>query len=122
MILQTRPGKQQRQDSLWDNFDSEQELAPRRKALPDMSDVDLRNFFEVPLEPRRSDPCQWWANEGKKRFPLMHQLAAKYLAIPATSVPSERVFSAAGEVISKKRNRIGDDNARMLTVLHGNLD
>ena len=121
MICQTYHGKSQKEGSLWDNFDAEQEQAPRRRSLPDMSDVDIRNFFELPIEPRRTDPCQWWANEGKKRFPLMQQLASKYLAIPATSVPSERVFSAAGEVISKKRNRIGDDNARMLTVLHGNL-
>lgn len=92
-----------------------------KSSLPDLSDVDLKNYFGLPYQPRQSDPLQWWSDEGKKRFPVMFQLAAKYLSIPATSVPSERVFSTAGQVISDKRNRIGDENARMLTVLHGNL-
>ncbi len=108
--------------SLWERFDKEtEEQGPLQAALPDISDSDLRNYFSLPLEPRSSDPFSWWQKEGKRKFPHLFSLAMKYLSIPATSVPSERVFSAAGEVISKKRNRIGDNNARMLTVLHGNL-
>ncbi len=94
---------------------------PPPAPLPDLSDMDIKNYFGLPLEPRNSNPFTWWTKEGKQRFPQMYHLAVKYLAIPATSVPSERVFSAAGEVISKKRNRIGDNSARMLIVLHGNL-
>ena len=35
-----------------------------------------------------------------------------YHAIPATSAPSERVFSMAGNLISKKRTRISSENVR----------
>ena len=98
------------------------EQAPTKGPLPEESDVDLRNYFSLPLLARKASPFNWWASEGKKRFPHLFLLATKYLAIPATSVPAERVFSASGEVISKKRSRIGDDCARMLIVLHGNME
>ncbi len=122
IFLQEPRPKKKAGKSLWDRFDSEMEQqGPARAALTDASDVDVRNFFSLPLEPRNSSPFSWWTSEGRQQFPHMFQLAMQYLAIPATSVPAERVFSAAGEIISKKRNRIGDKNARMLIVLHGNL-
>jgi hypothetical protein len=38
------------------------------------------------------DPLKWWdVNKGK--FPILAQLACKYLSIQATSGASERVFS-----------------------------
>ncbi len=122
IFQEPRPKKVREEGSLWDKFDSEvQEQNPSPSFLPDAADMDLKNFFSLPLQPRNSNPLTWWAKEGRRKFPQMYSLAVKYLSIPATSVPSERVFSAAGEVISKKRNRIGDKNARMLVVLHGNL-
>jgi hypothetical protein len=37
------------------------------------------------------------------------------------SVPSERLFSAAGDIISAKRTRLGSELARELIFLNGNL-
>jgi hypothetical protein len=42
--------------------------------------------------------------------------------IPATSVTSERVFSAAGEILSKKRSRLTPDHLDMLIFLFNNYD
>ena len=48
---------------------------------------------------------QWWkANEHI--YPRLSVLARQYLAIPASSVPSERVFSLAGSIVNKKRSRL----------------
>ncbi|GBB88411.1 hypothetical protein RclHR1_00150007 [Rhizophagus clarus] len=57
-------------------------------ACPPVLDIDL-NLFE------------WW-NNHKVEFPIIVQLAQKYLIIPATSVPSERLFSDAGNHITSK--------------------
>jgi hypothetical protein len=42
------------------------------------------------------------------------------LAIPATSAPSERVFSVAGNIVNKKRVRLKPDTVDLLIFLRGN--
>ncbi len=65
------------------------------------------------------DPLEWWKiNETK--YPNIWLLAQRILSIPATSAPSERVFSAAANIIDKKRARITTDNAELVMFLHGN--
>jgi len=41
----------------------------------------------------------------------------KYLVVPGTSVPSERLFSKAGETISKTRNRLTGSRVSKLLFL-----
>src|SRR5579859_5408655 len=51
------------------------------------------------------DPLKWW-DVNKGQFPILAQLACKYLSIPATSGASERVFSNTGLIISAKRTQM----------------
>ncbi|CAG8484694.1 8813_t:CDS:2 [Cetraspora pellucida] len=54
------------------------------------------------------DPLEWW-NVNKNEFPVLSLLALKYLSIPATSVPSKRLFSDAENYISAKHTRLSLD-------------
>jgi hypothetical protein len=66
-----------------------------------------------------NDPLQHWAkNANLKEYPNIACLARKYLCIPATSAPSECVFSTAGLTTTKLRNYLTSENARALIFLH----
>ena len=57
---------------------------------------------------------------GVGPYPNIRQVMFKYVSVPASSVPSERVFSSAGEVL-KGREALDPDNANLLIFLYQNL-
>eukprot|EP00523_Entomoneis_sp_CCMP467_P012679 CAMPEP_0168790654 /NCGR_PEP_ID=MMETSP0725-20121227/13527_1 /TAXON_ID=265536 /ORGANISM="Amphiprora sp., Strain CCMP467" /LENGTH=460 /DNA_ID=CAMNT_0008841097 /DNA_START=39 /DNA_END=1421 /DNA_ORIENTATION=- len=60
-----------------------------------------------------SDTLGWW-KERATHFPTLAKLAKMYLAIPATSAASERVFSLASRVMRELRGRL---NPKLLSKL-----
>lgn len=65
------------------------------------------------------DPLEWWKN-NESRFPKIAVLARRYLSIPASSAPSERVFSTAGHIVNVKRTSLLPENVDMLVFLNKN--
>ncbi|XP_050950340.1 zinc finger BED domain-containing protein 4 [Labeo rohita] len=65
-------------------------------------------------------PLEWW-KDNAQRYPLLSTLAKSYLSVPATSVPSERVFSVAGDIVNAQRSQLLPDNVDMLIFLKKNL-
>ena len=59
----------------------------------------------------------WW-RINQSQFSNLVRLAKRILCIPATSAPSERVFSAAGLTIAKDRARLLPTTADDLIFLH----
>lgn len=48
-------------------------------------------------------PLEWW-RQHEVNLPLVAMLAKKYLCVPATSSPSERAFSASGNIVTCKKS------------------
>jgi hypothetical protein len=71
------------------------------KGLPALPAFQLSSRGRVKI----LDPLQWWKKK-QDQFPILSKLARVYLAVPATSAPSERVFSKANHIISKTRCRL----------------
>ena len=69
----------------------------------------------------KTNPLEWW-KDNSYRYKLLFILAAKYLCVPATSVPSERVFSCTGNSVNSKRACIHPENVNMLYFLHNNCN
>ncbi len=95
----------------------------------------LRNIFANRYQSERRDeieeymmiegtsfstcPFKWWASQ-ESRFPILSQLAKKYLAIPATSASSERLFSDAGNIITVRRTNLLPSTFEHLTFCKRN--
>jgi hypothetical protein len=65
-------------------------------------------------------PLTWWRNHSTK-YKMLSEVALRLLCIPATSAPSERVFSVAGLTIAKDRARLAPQTANELIFLHDAL-
>ena len=105
---------------LWQEFDIRVRASQGNRTVGTDSNVQMRRYLEEKVIFRNEDPLVWWQqNEGS--LPLLSQLAKKYLGTVASSVPSERLFSKAGDLISPKRNRLKPKNVNMLLFLNANL-
>lgn len=67
------------------------------------------------------DILNWWKIHQTK-YPLLAQLAKFIHSIPATSAPSERLFSAAGNTVTEKRSRISPEVLHSVLLLKSNYD
>lgn len=78
--------------------------------------VDVKQYVEKPVIPRSSYPIEYWAFSQSN---LKH-IALKYLCIPGSSTPAERVFSKAGQLVNERRNRLSSDHINELLFINQN--
>ena len=57
-------------------------------------------------------------NKYKHTFPYLSLMVQ---GVVATSVPSERLFSCAGNIVTSKRSALDPENVEKLVFLHDNL-
>lgn len=69
----------------------------------------------------KGDPADWW-RQHESIYPAYAKLAKKYLAIPASSAPCERLFSVAGNVLTKRRASLSPDSTRSIVFVHEHID
>ncbi|XP_026464721.1 zinc finger BED domain-containing protein 1-like [Ctenocephalides felis] len=91
----------------------------RDDAMPTITKSEIDIYItEKPIS-KRDCVFEWW-RRNENKYKKLSMIAKKYLAIPATSTPSERVFSTAGNIITNRRNCLRPDNVDMLVFLYEN--
>ncbi|XP_055036165.2 uncharacterized protein [Misgurnus anguillicaudatus] len=88
--------------------------------LEDSLEAELNGYLMTPAIDGEEDPLAWW-KVHRVNFPRLSKLARKYLCIPATSSPSERLFSTSGNVVTCERSCLKPAKVDMLVFLAKNL-
>jgi len=73
--------------------------------------TELDRYLALPCEDN-IDLLLWWRAHSAE-FPILSLMARDYLAIQATSVACEQAFSIAGNTITKTRNKLHPETARV---------
>ena len=97
--------------------------------LHSTSHYQAKQEYEMYLHEPKQEKCdtcpkdkcalEWWRKSSRK-FPNVAKVARRVLAIPASSTPSERVFSTAGNIVTKKRACLSSDHVDALVALSMN--
>ena len=77
---------------------------------------EIQSYNSLPRSEEEIDPLQWWKN-NETQYPNLAQMACDYLAIPASSVPSEQCFSLGKNLITDNRNKLAEKTVRAYMCL-----
>ena len=87
-------------------------IGKKRMSIREKAEKELRRYLEEPVLDIDDNVLEWW-KKNHTLFPSISVTARQLMCIPATSTPSERLFSKAGNIITKKRASLDPENASL---------
>lgn len=117
---QSRPKKKSTLMALYDEILAEKGDRAGTGSQSDGAQVPMQKYLKERVIDRSESPFQYWET-NYDCFPTVAAVAARFLSAPSTSVESERLFSAASNVVDEKRNRLKAGMAEMIIFLKKNL-
>lgn len=120
MSTENSQKKRKKISNIWENFD--QEVIKSKASTNPLAAgiVEVDKYLQEVLISRKENPLKWW-EVRKHIYPRLYKIMLKRLCIVSTSVPCERIFSKAGQVLSEKRTRLKDDKVSQILFLNHNL-
>ena len=87
----------------------------------DIAENEIRKYeAEDPLSLENQEPLKWWkAREHQLKY--LSCVVKQVFCITASSVPSERLFSSAGNLVNEKRSCLSPENVDCLLFLYENM-
>lgn len=76
---------------------------------------EYKKYLEIPAK-KTNEPLAWW-RERYTQWPSLTTMACDLISIPLMSAECERVFSAAGYLITSRRNHMKEDIIEATTCL-----
>lgn len=80
---------------------------------------EINMYLNENLQDMTTNPFVYWKTAP---YSILKTLARKYLSAPSGTVASERLFSTAGLIFSKKRSSLNPEKLRQLVFLNKNVN
>lgn len=80
----------------------------------------LDTYYKEPILNVLHNPLDWWKLH-RDTYPALAALAQKLLGRTSTSVPCERLFSEAGNIVNELRSSLDPDSVAMLLFIEHNV-
>ncbi|XP_051944619.1 zinc finger BED domain-containing protein 4-like [Hippocampus zosterae] len=106
--------------AVWKFFEERVTGSTTRRNPSSDAILEVRSYLEEPLFQRSANPLSWWEAKDSL-YPHLTHVMTRRLCVVATSVPSERIFSKTGQMLTERRNRINPSKLRHLVFLNANL-
>jgi hypothetical protein len=110
-------------DELFDEWMSQQptliSVEQRRTGISDI-EKEFDDYLKMAKPSKNSSILEWWKTNSA-RLPSLSKLARSYLAIPASSTSSERMFSIAGNIINCRRTNLTSETVNKLVFVRDNI-
>lgn len=80
--------------------------------------LEIEQYLNLNLNEEYDCLNFWQANH--KTFPYLSELALKYLSVPSTTSPVERLFSQSGYILRPHRSKMTELNLEKTVLMHCN--
>lgn len=117
---QDGPSQHRRSGSSLPSSCKKRRLDTLKERIQEIELTEMQKYLRSGGIGLRECPLQWW-KVHQESFPKLCRLARIYLAIPASSASSERVFSRAGLELTDTRKRLAPDRLSRLVFLKSNM-
>ena len=116
----TEPESRSKRTKLENFFGDTFQNPSEEVSAAEAAEAELQRYeLEDPLSLDSKNPLLWW-KEREVNYKFLSILAKRFLCITSTSVPSERLFSSAGNLLSERRSRLSPENVEKLLFLYEN--
>ncbi|KAL4478236.1 hypothetical protein ABPG72_016548 [Tetrahymena utriculariae] len=105
-----------------ENAVTQNSIFGKRIKIQNISEIkicEINTYLSLSEISEKDDPFKWWkANQNK--FKVLSTISRRYLCVPASSIPSERLFSKTGYILNKQRNKLKEKRLEKLVFLFSN--
>nr|XP_047132516.1 zinc finger BED domain-containing protein 4-like [Hydra vulgaris] len=92
------------------------DIIKKKRILRSAITQEIDNYLSLPLLENQNCPFLWWSKCGMQ-FEKLKKMALKYLTAPPSSIESERLISAGGDIYEATRSILKADNAEYLMYM-----
>ena len=123
--INTQNSDAKRQPNIWKTFDERVAVCTdhRTTSVEAMVRVNTEiDMLRKEMPVHRSTNIGEWYKNHQCQYPILSKICKIYLCTPATSVPSEHVFSICGQVVTDKRAKLSDAHVSQIIFLNKNWE